>query len=99
MKDAYRIVVHVVNLLLLAGIGFLTLGLFINISESGGVPNFSITKIGYIIILLILWVINYWYQLKRRKWILPIIGTTLFIGIAAFLLGVVVRFLNQVIYP
>ncbi len=67
MKNTYRIVVHVVNLLLLGGIGFLTFGLLINISEPGVVPNFGPTDVVYILTLLVLWVINYWYQTKKKS--------------------------------
>ncbi|MEI3596590.1 MULTISPECIES: hypothetical protein [unclassified Oceanobacillus] len=94
----YEIVVHAVNWLLLGLVGFVAFGLLINISEPGPVPNFGIIDFLYLIFLLAMWGLNYRLQLKIRKWYLPLVGTILFITIGLVVLGVVVPFLNHMIY-
>jgi hypothetical protein len=96
--DIYYIVVHVVNLLLLGGIGFLAFALAINISPPGPIPNFDALKFGLLVFLTVMWAINYWYQYKKRNWILPIAGTVLYIAIALFIMGVVMPFLYEIVY-
>lgn len=99
MNRGYLTVVHIVNLLLLGLIGFVALGLVVNISEPGPIPNFDIIKFLYLIFLLVMWGLNYWLQLVRRKWFLPIAGTVLYIAVALFVMGVVMPFLYDIIYP
>lgn len=98
MKNSYLTVVHVLNLLLLGAIGFVAFALVINISAPGPIPNFEVLKFSYLIFLLVMWALNYWFQLKKRKWILPIAGTILYVAIALFVLGVVMPFLYDNVY-
>lgn len=98
MKNTYLVTVHVLNILLLVGIGFLAFALVINISEPGPIPNFDILKFALLIFLLAMWAINYWFQYKKQKWILPIAGTILYIAIAFFVMGVVMPFLYEIVY-
>ncbi|MEH7254316.1 hypothetical protein V7111_19525, partial [Neobacillus niacini] len=90
------IVVHTVNWLLLGCIGFVAFFSVVNISP---IPSFNGVQFSSFITLLLIWGVNYWYQYyKKRKWILPIAGTFLFVVIALLLLGVVVPFLTDIIY-
>jgi len=98
MKNAYLITVHVLNILLLVGIGFLAFALVINISEPGPIPNFDVLKFVLLIFLIAMWAINYWYQYKKQKWILLIVGTVLYVVIALFVMGVVMPFLYGIVY-
>lgn len=91
----YGIIVHVVNWLLLGFIGFIAFFSVVNISPT---PSPYGLLIGYDLIMLLLWGVNYWYQYKKRKWILLIAGTILYAAIALFLLGVVVPFLTKIYY-
>lgn len=92
----FEIVVHTVNWLLFGFIGFIAFFSVVNISP-GPKPYGLI--FGYIIIMLLIWGVNYWYQsYKKRKWIVLIAGAILYVGIALFLLGVVVPFLAKIIY-
>ncbi|GGN55210.1 hypothetical protein [Oceanobacillus indicireducens] len=91
----YEIVVHVVNWLLLGFIGFIAFFSIVNISPA---PRPYGLLIGYDIITILLWGVNYWYQYKNRKWIVLIAGTILYVVIALLLLGVVVPFLTDIFY-
>ncbi|BAC12725.1 hypothetical protein ACFQ4N_04090 [Oceanobacillus iheyensis] len=92
----YGIVVHTVNWILLGFIGFIAFFLVVNISP-GPKPYGLI--FGYIIVMLLIWGWNYWYQsYKKRKWIVLTVGTIFYFVIALFLLGVVVPFLSKIIY-
>lgn len=95
MKNNYNIIVHVVNLLLLGAIGFLAFFSVVNISP---VQESDMFKFGLIVFLLAMWAVNYWFQYKKQKWILPIAGTVLYIAIALFVLGIVMPFLNEIVY-
>ncbi|MBD8034794.1 MULTISPECIES: hypothetical protein [Solibacillus] len=95
MKNNYNIIVHVVNLLLLGAIGFLAFFSVVNISP---VQESDMFKFGLIVFLLAMWAVNYWFQYKKQKWILPIAGTVLYIAIVLFVLGIVMPFLNEIVY-
>lgn len=75
MKYVYLVVVHVMNLLLLITVGFLGVGMFVNISEPDHIPTFNPIHIGFFISLLLLLVMNDTYQLKKRKWIMLLFGS------------------------
>lgn len=94
-EKTYEIVVHMVNWLLLGFIGFIAFFLVVNISPA---PQDYGLKFAYIIFMLLICCGNYWYQYRKRKWILPITGTILFVVIAFFLLGVVAPFLADIFY-
>ncbi|PAE29612.1 hypothetical protein CHI07_08325 [Paenibacillus sp. 7884-2] len=92
-KDTiYDILVHTVNLILLGAIGFLAFFSVVNISPHRD-PISDLFGFGTIIFLTVMWAINYWFQFKKRKWILPIAGTVLFVAIALFILDVGIPFL------
>ena len=96
-NNSYNIVVHVVNLILLGAIGFLTFFSVVNISPAQD-PISDIFKFGLIGFLLVMWAVNYWFQYKKQKWILPIAGTILYVAIALFVMGVVMPFLREIVY-
>lgn len=94
--NIYEIVVHVVNWLLFGFISFIAFFSVVNISPG---PQHYGLIFGYIITMLLIWGVNYWYQShKKRKWIVLIAGTILYVGIALFLLGVVMPVLAKIIY-
>lgn len=88
----YNIVVHVVNLLLLGAIGLLAFFSVVNISPNKNLASGMIAFVT-LVFLTAMWAINYWFQFKKRKWILPIAGTVLFVAIAFFILDVGIPFL------
>ncbi|WP_249870728.1 hypothetical protein [Oceanobacillus saliphilus] len=92
----YEIVVHVVNWLLLGFLGFIAFFSIVNISPA---PRPYGLLIGYDFIMLLIWGGNYWYQYKKRKWIVLIAGAILYVVIALLLLGVAVPLLAKLIYP
>ena len=94
--NIYNIVVHVVNLILLGAIGFLAFFSVVNISPVQD-PISDMLKFGVIVFLLVMWAVNYWFQYKKKKWILPIAGTILYVAIALFVGGVVMPFLRHII--
>ncbi|GGA60030.1 hypothetical protein [Ornithinibacillus halotolerans] len=98
MKNAYLITVHILNLLLLAGICFVSFFLVINITPPGPIPNFGFIEFSYVVFLFVMWGLNYWFQYKKRNWILPFAFTILFIVIALLALGVVVPLLRELVY-
>ncbi|MFD1173269.1 hypothetical protein [Oceanobacillus picturae] len=98
MKNAYLITVHVINLLLLGTIGFLGIGLFVNISEPDGIPTFNPIDIGILIFLLLMWVVNYWYQFKNRKWIVLLSASLIFIVAASIIILVIMPLLFNFFY-
>ncbi|KGR77036.1 hypothetical protein [Ureibacillus sinduriensis] len=51
----------------------------------------------FFVFLLVMWAVNYWLQYKKKKWILPIAGTTLYIAIFLFVGDVVMPFLREII--
>ncbi|MFJ5771659.1 hypothetical protein [Psychrobacillus sp. NPDC093180] len=91
----YNIVVHVVNLILLGAIGILAFFSVVNISPPVHDPISDIFKFGLFGFLLVMWAVNYWFQYKKQKWILPIGGTILYIAIALFVMGVIMPFLRE----
>lgn len=92
----YEIVVHVVNWILFGFISFIAFFSVVNISPG---PQPYGVIFGYIIIMLLIWGVNYWYQsYKKRKWSVLTAGTILYVVIALFFLGVVVPVLAQIIY-
>ncbi|WP_066309561.1 hypothetical protein [Bacillus sp. FJAT-29814] len=95
--NIYNIVVHVINLILLGTIGFLAFFSVVNISPAQD-PISDMFKFGLIAFLLVMWAVNYWFQYKRQKWILPIAGTVLYVAIALFVMGVVMPFLHYIAY-
>ena len=96
-NNSYNIVVHIVNLILLGAIGFLAFFSVVNISPAQD-PISDIFKFGLIGFLLVMWAVNYWFQYKKQKWILPIAGTILYVAIALFVMGVVMPFLREIVY-
>lgn len=99
MKKSYVIFVHFLNWLLLAGIGFVALALIINISDPSGIGKYEdLLKFLYLNFLLVMWAFNYWYQFKKRKWFVPIVGTILYVVIALFVLAVVIPFISEIIH-
>ncbi|WP_342429967.1 hypothetical protein [Neobacillus sp. FSL H8-0543] len=96
-NNSYKIVVHVVNLILLGAIAFLAFFSVVNISPAQD-PISDIFKFGLIGFLLVMWAVNYWFQYKKQKWILPIAGTILYVAIALFVMGVVMPFLRDIVY-
>ena len=95
-KDTiYSVVVHTVNLILLGIIGLMAFFSVVNIS-----PNKSMTSgmvaLVTLTLLTIMWAINYWLQVKKRKWILLIAGTILFVAISLFILDVGIPFFYDV---
>jgi len=97
INNSYNIVVHVVNLILLGAIGFLAFFSVVNISPAQD-PISDIFTLGLIGFLLVMWAVNYWFQYKKQKWILPIAGTILYVAIALFVMGVVMPFLRDIVY-
>ncbi|MFD1848864.1 hypothetical protein [Oceanobacillus bengalensis] len=95
-NNSYNIVVHVVNLILLGAIGFLVFFSVVNISPAQD-PIGDMFKFGHTVFLLVMWAVNYWFQYKKKKWILPIAGTILYVAIALFVMGVVSPFLRNII--
>ena len=89
----YYIVVHTVNLILLGAIGFLAFFSVVNISPPVQDPIGDMFAFGLFVFLLVMWAVNYWFQFKKKKWILPIAGTILYIAIALFILDVGIPFL------
>ncbi|MFC4025500.1 hypothetical protein ACFOUV_17085 [Oceanobacillus longus] len=95
-KDTiYDIVVHTVNLIPLGAIGFLAFFSVVNISPHRD-PISDMFAIGSIIFLTVMWAINYWFQIKKRKWFLPIVGTVLYVVIALIYLDVGIPFIYDV---
>ena len=94
---SYNSVVHIVNLILLGAIGFFAFLSVVNISPAQDTVS-DIFKFGLISFLLIMWAVNYWFQYKKQKWILPIAGTILYAAIALFVIGVVMPFLRDILY-
>lgn len=100
MKNNYKsyyIVVHTFNLILLGAIGILAFFSVVNISPPVQAPIGDMFAFGLFVFLLVTWAVNYWFQYKNKKWILPIAGTILYIGIALFVLDVVMPFLHDII--
>jgi len=95
--NSYYIVVHVVNLILLGAIGFLAFFSVVNSSPAQD-PISDLFKFGLLGFLLVMWAVNYWFQYKKQKWILPIAGTILYVAIALFVMGVVMPFLRGIVY-
>ena len=93
--NIYNIVVHTVNLILLGAIGLLAFFSVVNISPNRDSDMFGF---GIIVFLLVMWAINYWFQYKKQKWILPIAGTVLYVAIAFFILDVGLPFLREIGY-
>jgi len=91
-NNSYNIVVHVVNLILLGAIGLLAFFSVVNISPVRD-PISDMFGFGTIVFLTAMWAINYWFQFKKKNWILPIAGTILYIAIALFILDVGIPFL------
>ena len=96
-NNSYNIVVHVVNLILLGAIGFLAFFSVVNISPPVQDPISDMFKFGLFVFLLVMWAVNYLFQFKKKKWILPIAGTILYIAIALFVGGVVMPFLREIV--
>ncbi|SES44498.1 hypothetical protein [Psychrobacillus sp. OK032] len=96
-NNSYNIVVHVVNLILLGAIGFLAFFSVVNISPPVQDPISDMFKFGLFVFLLVMWAVNYWFQFKKKKWILPIAGTILYIAIALFVGGVIMPFLREIV--
>ncbi|MFS0820910.1 hypothetical protein [Bacillus sp. 1P02SD] len=92
----YNIVVHVVNLILLGAIGLLAFFSVFNISPNQNMTSGMVALVT-LTLLTVMWAINYWFQVKKRKWILPIVGTILFVAIAFLILDVGIPFLYDVI--
>ncbi|MCG7344458.1 hypothetical protein MHZ92_09955 [Sporosarcina sp. ACRSL] len=87
-KDTvYDIVVHTVNLILLGAIGFLAFFSVFNISPNKDMTSGMVALVT-LTLLTVMWAINYWFQVKKRKWILPIAGTILFVAITFLILDV-----------
>lgn len=87
-KDTiYNIVVHTINLILLGAIGLFAFFSVVNISPN---KNMISGMVGLVTLILLtaIWAINYWFQVKKRKWIFPIVGTVLFVAIALFIFDV-----------
>ncbi|MGM0943300.1 MAG: hypothetical protein ACQEWU_20465 [Bacillota bacterium] len=97
MKNAYLVAVHVVNLIFLGVVGFLGIGMFINISEPDNIPTFNPINIGLLISLLSLLVVNYTYQIKNRKWIVLLFANLLYIAISVGVV-MVTPFLFRIFY-
>jgi len=93
--NIYNIVVHVVNLILLGAIGFLAFFSMVNISPN---KNFTSGMIAFVTlaILTVMWAINYWFQVRKRKWFLLIAGTVLFVAITLLILDVGIPFFYDV---
>ncbi|MBD1224327.1 hypothetical protein [Virgibacillus halodenitrificans] len=95
-KDTiYDIVVHTINLILLGAIGFLAFFSVFNISPN---KNMTSSMIAFVTLTLltVMWAINYWLQVKKRKWVLPIAGTVLFVAISFLILDVGIPFFYDV---
>lgn len=91
----YEIIVHAVNLLLLGCIGILAFFSVVNISPNQN-PTSDMIAFITIAFLTAMWAFNYWLQLKRKKWILPIAGTVLYVAISLFFLDVGIPFIYDV---
>ncbi|OZU87045.1 hypothetical protein CIL03_18620 [Virgibacillus indicus] len=91
----YYIVVHTVNLILLGVIGFLAFFSVVNISPNKNLTSGMIAFVT-LVFLTAMWAINYWFQVKKRKWIPPIAGTALFIAITLLILDVGIPFFYDV---
>lgn len=94
-NNSYNIVVHVLNIILLGAIGLLLFISVVNISPAQD-PIGAMFKFGHIVFLLAMWGVNYWFQYKKKKWILPIAGTILYVTIALFVMGVVSPLLRDI---
>lgn len=83
----YNIVVHTINLLLLGAIWLLVFFSLVNISPN---KTFTSAIVGFLTFTVITatWAINYWVQVKKRKWFVPIVGTVLFFVIVYLILDV-----------
>lgn len=87
-KDTiYSVVVHTVNLILLGIIGLMAFFTVFNISPNRDYTSGMIGVVT-IIFLTVMWAINYWLQVKKRKWIVLIAGTVLYVAIAFLYLDV-----------
>lgn len=87
-KDTvYDIVVHTVNLILLGAIGLFAFFSVVNISPNKNMTSGMVALVT-LTLLTVMWAINYWFQVKKRKWILPIAGTILFVVITYLILDV-----------
>lgn len=98
MKYTYLIVVHVINLLLLWGLGFLGLGLFVNISDPDGIPIFNPIDVGLLIFLILMWAVNFRYQFKNRKWTVLLFANLLFIVAVSIIILVIMPLLFKFFY-
>ncbi|BDH63572.1 hypothetical protein MTP04_37020 [Lysinibacillus sp. PLM2] len=96
-NNSYNIVVHIVNLILLGAIGFIAFFSVVNISPPIQDPTSDMFSFGFLVFLLVMWTVNYWFQFKKKKWILPMAGTVFYIAIALFVGGVVMPFLRDII--
>lgn len=94
-NTSYNIVVHILNLILLGAIGIFAFFSVVNIRPPVQDPISDIFKFGLFGFLLVMWAVNYWFQYKLQKWILPIVGTILYFAIALFVLVVVLPFLRE----
>lgn len=94
----YNTFVHYVNFLLFGLLVIVTYLFLVSISLAPK-DSFLALRVGYIIIMFLLWGLNYWYQFyKKRKWFMPIIGAILFVGIGMFIGGFVLPYLNYMFY-
>lgn len=91
--------VHVINLIFLGLIGVLGTAMFINISEPDpSLPAVNPIDIGIIITILVIWGINYKYQLKDIKWSKVLLANLTFIVSVSILILLVMPLLYDIFY-
>src|SRR5690606_10751953 len=93
----YYIVVHTVNLILLGAIGLIAFFSVFNISPNQN-PTSNMVAFVTVVFLTVMWAVNYWLQVKKRKWFLPIAGTVLFVAIAYLYLELGISFLYDAFF-
>ncbi|QTN00668.1 hypothetical protein ERJ70_16050 [Sediminibacillus dalangtanensis] len=98
MKNVYLFAVHVINLLMLGAIGFLGIAMFVDISAPDGTPTFNPIDIGFLIFLLLSWIVSYRYQIKHRKWMVILVSNLLYIVMVIVLLVTLMPLLYKIFY-
>ncbi|WP_248512142.1 hypothetical protein [Sporosarcina sp. NCCP-2222] len=95
--NSFHIVLHAINLVLLAAICLFFLFGSFSISPPIDNPIGDIFTYCSIVFMFGLWAVNYWFQYTRQKqkWILPVAGTVLYIAIVLFVVGIVFPFIGK----
>lgn len=95
MRISYLIVLHIINLFFLVSLGVISVAMISN-PAAGSPSPFNPVNMGIISFLFLLLVVDYIIQMKKKQWIVLLIGSILYIAVFIFIMLVAYPFLYDV---